>query len=369
MSRAKSRILGVATAVMLAASPLALISVSAVTGCGGSSCLPNIPCGCSLRFSAGLLAIWLLRNGEDVAGRSGISCWDLNADSLCDLATEDANTDGVCDVLDCQGEPGQDVPGIDGINCWDLNANGVGDPDEDLNADGAFDAFDCQGSDGPPGSDGSNGPPGPPGSSLYDLFIEDFFTIGAISQSISGQGEVIQIEEPILQGPDIVLGPRPIAFRVSVPEVYKPGDPVTLRIFLWREVETTFGCTTVRLDIFRMFPGSGIARYGAPVWLRLEPGTMTNPGMMVVDLPLNTPAPGGLGFSNDLFAPQMLAFEMSVFAVPGTSVGPVDLDGIYTVLGGEMFESASAADTAVSGVTVFTSDAGVLSFCEPPIAQ
>ena len=41
------------------------------------------------------------------------------------------------------------------------------------------------------------------------------------------------------------------------------------------------------------------------------------------------------------------------------------MDADYTILGAEMFESASAADTAVSGVTVFTSDDGVISFCDP----
>ena len=60
------------------------------------------------------------------------------------------------------------------------------------------------------------------------------------------------------------------------------------------------------------------------MWLRLEPGSMVSPGMMVLDLPLNTPAPGGLGFSNDLFAPQMLAFEISVFAGLGTRRGSGD---------------------------------------------
>ena len=37
-------------------------------------------------------------------GAAGLACWDLNGNSACDTGTEDANDDGVCDALDCQGE-------------------------------------------------------------------------------------------------------------------------------------------------------------------------------------------------------------------------------------------------------------------------
>jgi hypothetical protein len=40
------------------------------------------------------------------AGTPVQSCWDLNANALCDLDTEDSNVDGACDVLDCQGARG-----------------------------------------------------------------------------------------------------------------------------------------------------------------------------------------------------------------------------------------------------------------------
>ncbi len=368
MTRIRAKVVGATMAAILAVSPLAVISMSMVTGCGGGGCLPAIPCGCTLQFGAGLLAIWLLRNNG--LGADGISCWDLNGNGDCDLATEDANTDGVCNALDCQGlpgEPGQSIPGIDGLNCWDLNADGVADPDEDINDDGVWNAYDCRGTAGPPGSDGSDGqdgsdgsdgPPGPAGPTLFDLFIEDFFTYGQITNSVSGQGEVINIQEPLLSSEYRSYGP--IGFRVSVPEIYTEGNPVTLRLFLWREYGESAACTTLQFDVFRLIPSGGIERYGAnPVWLRLEPGSMTNPGMLVVDLPLNT-APDGLGFPNDLYAPQMLAFEISVFR----GVESVDLDAELTVLGAEVFESVNAADTGLSGVTVFTSADGVYSFCE-----
>ena len=38
-------------------------------------------------------------------GEPGISCWDLNADGICN-SEEDINDDRVCDALDCKGEPG-----------------------------------------------------------------------------------------------------------------------------------------------------------------------------------------------------------------------------------------------------------------------
>jgi len=151
--------------------------------------------------------------------------------------------------------------------------------------------------------------------------------------------------EPILSRELSSFGP--IAFRVAVPEIYTEHDPVTLRIFLWREWMESIGCTTLRLDIFRMFEGSGISRYGSPVWLRLEPGSMTSPGMMVLDLPLNTPAPGGLGFSDDLFAPR--CWRSRSASSDGDPAYPGDLDADYTILGAELFESASASDTAISG--------------------
>lgn len=364
MSRVRSKMIGLMMAAVLAASPMAIIPLSMVAGCGGG-CLPNIPCGCSLRFAAGLLAIWLLRNSQE--GDNGISCWDLNGNGLCDPATEDANDDGQCTIADCQGPAGespQPLPGVDGLQCWDLNASGECDvAAEDVNGDAVCNALDCRGPAGPPGpsgqdgQDGQDGQPGPPGPELFDWFIEDFYTYGQSSLDVSGQGYVINIQEPFLEW-DVETGPNPIGFRTSIPEIYHEGKPVTVRVFLWREAATG-DCTTLRLDIFRMVPGFGIARYGIPLWLRLSAGGLTDPDMLVFDLPLNTPAPGGLGFDNDLFAAQMLAFELRVFGY-----GPnAALDARYTVLGAEVFESASAADTTIKRVAVFATEPDLNTVC------
>jgi len=87
------------------------------------------------------------RDGED--GEDGLSCWDLNGNGEKDFEadtpwwcyflpwkpscrvqdfTEDTNSDGTIDVLDCRGMDGEDgADGLDGINCWDLNGNEEGD--------------------------------------------------------------------------------------------------------------------------------------------------------------------------------------------------------------------------------------------------
>ncbi|MEO2138289.1 MAG: DUF4215 domain-containing protein, partial [bacterium] len=70
-----------------------------------------------------------LRSGTDVS--DGIHCWDLDENDQCDLVTEDINTDGGCDVFDCEGPqgpqgpqgpagtPGQNGAGYSLANCGD----------------------------------------------------------------------------------------------------------------------------------------------------------------------------------------------------------------------------------------------------------
>ncbi len=96
---------------------------------------------------------------DRIDGSDGLSCWDLNSNFLCDTATEDQNTDGVCSALDCrgpQGPSGRDGrdgdDGVDGVSCWDLNGNRRCDrSSEDKNDDGVCTSQDCQGPPGPPG--------------------------------------------------------------------------------------------------------------------------------------------------------------------------------------------------------------------------
>lgn len=59
-------------------------------------------------------------------------------------------------------------PGMPGAACWDLNENRNADLAEDANSDGIVDVLDCQGPagpEGPPGPEGPRGPRGPEGPS------------------------------------------------------------------------------------------------------------------------------------------------------------------------------------------------------------
>ena len=42
-------------------------------------------------------------------GSAGVSCWDLNANLTCDVASEDKNADQACTAADCQGPAGSVV--------------------------------------------------------------------------------------------------------------------------------------------------------------------------------------------------------------------------------------------------------------------
>ena len=138
-------------------------------------------------------------------------------------------------------------------------------------------------------------------------------------------------------------------------EIYHEGNPVTSTSVPVAGMRPVKGlCESLTLDIFRDLPGLGISRYGERRWLRLDITSVTSdPGMLVFDLPLNTPEPNGLGFAVDFFDAQMLAFE----------IAPYVLDACYTVIGAEVFESSNIADTAISNVAVFKSAADLQAYC------
>jgi len=46
------------------------------------------------------------KGDQGPVGINGLNCWDLNANGVCDLESEDKTQDGICDALDCQGPPG-----------------------------------------------------------------------------------------------------------------------------------------------------------------------------------------------------------------------------------------------------------------------
>lgn len=94
---------------------------------------------------------------------NGLSCWDLDANGVCDIDTEDINGDEKCDAIDCkgdtgvQGEKGDKGDKGDQFFCWDLDEDlectKSADPDtnEDKNEDGFCTPDDCTGSTGDQG--------------------------------------------------------------------------------------------------------------------------------------------------------------------------------------------------------------------------
>lgn len=80
-----------------------------------------------------------------------LRCWDLDADAACNLALEDMNGDGVCDVFDCQGPSGP--PG----------AQGASGPPGPLGPQGPQGPAGAAGTGGSVGATGPQGPPGPTG--------------------------------------------------------------------------------------------------------------------------------------------------------------------------------------------------------------
>ena len=92
-------------------------------------------------------------------GANGLSCWDLNGNGVCDLATEDKDGNGVCDGADCQGATGATGP---------QGAAGTTGPQ------GATGATGATGPQGPSGTNGTNGAP-----AVNSLVRQDIEPVGA----------------------------------------------------------------------------------------------------------------------------------------------------------------------------------------------
>jgi len=360
-------------------------------------------------------------DGEDgFDGQDGVNCWDLNGNGVGDLETEDLNGDQAVDVRDCRGADGADgadgqdgedgadgldgADGADGVSCWDLNSDGVGQPNEDVNADGFFDAFDCRGAEGTDGIDGIDGEDGincwdvnengtadlpdedtngDGAVNVWDCRVDagagnevfitdtvyDFYTLESGSYDsipFNATGlPVVRLEEPSLGAcgdSSVDVG----AFRFAVPTFYDPGNPLTMRAFIWRSGPKD-GCFTLQLDAFRSRHGVGIGRYGDTRFIVLDSPVDPDPTgtLLVVDLPLNTgdgDLTRGLGFTNDLVPADLLAFELN--RPEGVQDG-----GCYTLIGVEFFEAAFADQVNVRNASVYTTlaETGCAAVCDGEI--
>ncbi|MCH8253710.1 MAG: collagen-like protein [Planctomycetes bacterium] len=253
--------------------------------------------------------------------------------------------------MDCQGSVGPVGP--------------AGEPGSD-GADGSDGVTGAQGAQGPAGEDGEPGPQGPTGpggpsgpsgspgadgAALFDMFIDDFFTVGdgdygTLELDPGDDLPIEEIREPAL---GVV---RTMAFRMAIPQAYTPFNPVTMRLFFWREGPFD-GCTVLRLDAFRLRHAAGVIAYGEPRFIRIDGPKDPDPtGILVtMDLPLNNgkanPAEG-LSLPDDLLVADFLAFEFN-------TLDDYDDGGTYTLLGANFFESSSDDDLAVVHATIFDS--------------
>ena len=304
-------------------------------------------------------------------GMNGLSCWDLNENGkkdFCDPAVQDV--DGMC------------PPQYDSCYLTQTGSNGLIGFTEDVNGDCVIDVNDCssvgpqgpqglQGPQGPVGPQGPQGPAGPSGGGLFNsVFIDDFFTLptGSYDGLLLNPGDelpVLRIQEPALGNcncDDYQLGGGPppctgvVAYRAPVPQRYTPGNPITMRLYFWRQGPITDNCFVLRLDAFRAVHAEDIVEYGPgdnTRYIRLDTSVVNPDGtLLVVDLPLNTgdgTGATGLGFPDP--APgELLAFELNTLDNEDFMDG-----GCYTIMGVDFFESAADDDTvAVTNATVFT---------------
>jgi hypothetical protein len=285
--------------------------LTATPGCNFGSALWLHDWGRDLLFGGGALAVAVL-----VAARPG--------------PAGPAGQDGPPGPAGEAGAAGQDAPDAEG----QAGAPGMIGP---------------AGAAGRPGVPGPAGPTGAPGPEFFDIFIDDFF--GA-ANTASGdlQVQAVQISEPALQ-----VDTGPLAYRVAIPNRYGAGNPVTMRLSLYREGFESSGCFVFTLDSRRLRDGADIEVYGSQKFVRIDnsvaapgggavAGQASEAALLVVDLPLNDAT--GLGFANDLATGQFLAFELAADLRSGDFA-------TYTLVNVEFFEGApgTAASAGVLSIT------------------
>jgi hypothetical protein len=102
-------------------------------------------------------------------GQDGLSCWDLNGDSVFDPSTEDIDGDGIASTLDCrgpQGEQGSQGPQGETGPQGSQGEQGLQGPQGETGPQGPQGETGPQGPQGETGPMGPEGPEGPPGSSI-----------------------------------------------------------------------------------------------------------------------------------------------------------------------------------------------------------
>ncbi|HRX87018.1 MAG TPA: hypothetical protein P5572_18495 [Phycisphaerae bacterium] len=339
-------------------------------------------------------------------GSSTITCIQVNADgsSSSTAVTVRNGSPTACTVADVpQGaqiscDDGTNVIVTDGTNGTDGSGCSVTDnPDGSATitcTDGTS-ATVPAGEDGRNGTNGSNGSNGRDGEScdvtetatqvcitcgedevcidknenlpLFDtVFIDAFYTVTGGSIAAARQADAfdpIDVFEPKLN-----CEAETVAYKMGVPQRYNmsgAGNPITMRLYLYRTGPTDGDCMVLRLDSFRAQRNQRIETYGGTRYLNLDLSGLTLQddqleGLLIVDLPLNN----GSDFAHSLAFPtpnaaDLLAFELNVLDVDRFNDG-----GCYSLLGVDFFESAAGdASVDVAGVKEITDDADTVMSC------
>ncbi|MFQ5462150.1 MAG: beta-propeller fold lactonase family protein, partial [Phycisphaerae bacterium] len=263
-----------------------------------------------------------------------------------------------------QGPPGP--PGADGTDGADGATGPAGPvgPQGPAGPDGADGPAGEPGPAGPAGASGGSGPAGPNGATLFETFIDDFFRLAAGTDGslvvVDGgpQAQVVAIREPVLSSDPTTSA---IGYRVSIPDMYDPGNDVTMRLFLHRTGPVDGSCFIFTVDGRRLRDGQDIEVYGDTRWVRLDTSVPVPAGgnsdvFLVVDLPINSAA--GLGYPNDLADADALAFELATLVGDG---------GDYHLLGVGFFESEAGAAALVGATVIATQEEACCVNNEPLI--
>lgn len=420
----KQRTIGALLACCLIVAPGMLITATVLPGCdAGAGFLGLQDYQRDLLFGIGSLAIALLGGGnqdggagQDITpgctiednddGTSTITCIQVNADgsTTSTSVTVRSGSASACTVTDVPAgaqitcDDGTNVVVNDGENGTDGSSCSVTD-----NPDGSATITCTDGTSAtiPPGEDGQDGEDGTDGRNGRDgescdvsetatqvcitcgndqvcinknsglplfgtLFIDAFYTAAGGSITAARQADnfnPVDIFEPTLN-----CDVETVAYKMGVPQRYNlggDGNPITMRVYLYRTGPTDGDCMVLRLDSFRAQRNQRIATYGGTRYLNLDLSGLTPQdgnleGLLVVDLPLNN---GGdltksLGFPTPNPA-DLLAFELNVL-----NTDRFNDTGCYTILGVDFFESlAGDAAVGLSGVKEVTENADDIVMC------
>jgi hypothetical protein len=146
--------------------------------------------------------------------------------------------------------------------------------------------------------------------------------------------------------------PDAIGWKVTIPERYAAGNPVTMRMYLFHSGSfdpnyfdpNSLDCQVFRMAVARLVDGGSIdVQDNIYVRIDIPDGLPYNP-MLVVDLPINTS--DGLNlFTADLATKDLLGFGMQWY----DNECRVDEGEDWCVLGVDFFESET---TAIDGITI-----------------